>query len=106
MGGPAQKILQVSTQEEIIAAIEEAGDSPILILGGGTNVLVADSGFAGTVMRISNNSVQAEFDACSGATLFLFPIICAHACNELTDFMAIGTNILNWRGANSSWYST
>ena len=69
MGGPAQKILQVSTQEEIIAAIEEAGDSPILILGGGTNVLVSDSGFEGTVIRISNNSVQTEVDACSGATL-------------------------------------
>jgi UDP-N-acetylmuramate dehydrogenase len=69
VGGPAQKILQVSTQEEIIAAIEEAGDSPILILGGGTNVLVSDSGFEGTVIRISNNSVQAEVDACSGATL-------------------------------------
>ena len=67
VGGPAQKILQVSTQEEIIAAIEEAGDSPILILGGGTNVLVSDSGFEGTVIRISNNSVQAEVDACSGA---------------------------------------
>lgn len=69
VGGPAQKILQVSTQEEIIAAIEEAGDSPILILGAGTNVLVSDSGFEGTVIRISNNSVQAEVDACSGATL-------------------------------------
>lgn len=69
VGGPAQKILQVSTQEEIIAAIEEAGDSPILILGGGTNVLVSDSGFEGTVIRISNNSVQAEVDACSGAVL-------------------------------------
>ncbi|MEY3858496.1 MAG: hypothetical protein RL290_1090 [Actinomycetota bacterium] len=69
VGGPARKILQVSTQEEIIAAIEEAGDSPILILGGGTNVLVSDSGFEGTVIRISNNSVQAEVDACSGATL-------------------------------------
>jgi hypothetical protein len=62
VGGPARKILQVSTQEEIIAAIEEAGDSPILILGGGTNVLVSDSGFEGTVIRISNNSVQAEVD--------------------------------------------
>ncbi len=40
-----------------------------MILGGGTNVLVSDSGFEGTVIRISNNSVQAEVDACSGATL-------------------------------------
>jgi UDP-N-acetylmuramate dehydrogenase len=69
VGGPAKKIIQVSTQAEIIAAIEAAGDSPILILGGGTNVLVSDSGFEGTVIRISNNSVEAEVDACSGATL-------------------------------------
>jgi UDP-N-acetylmuramate dehydrogenase len=69
VGGPAQKIVQVATEAVIIAAIEEAGDSPVLIMGGGTNVLIADKGFAGTVIRISNNSVQAEVDACSGATL-------------------------------------
>ena len=69
VGGPASKIIQVSTEAEIITAIEAAGDSPILIMGGGTNVLIADKGFEGTVIRISNNSVQAEVDACSGATL-------------------------------------
>lgn len=69
VGGPANKVIQVSTESEIIAAIEEAGDSPLLIIGGGTNILVSDEGFAGTVIRISNNSVQAEVDACSGATL-------------------------------------
>ena len=69
VGGPASKIVQVSTEAQIIAAIEEAGDTPILIMGGGTNVLIADKGFDGTVIRISNNSVQAEVDACSGATL-------------------------------------
>jgi UDP-N-acetylmuramate dehydrogenase len=69
VGGPATKIVQVSTEAQIIAAIEEAGDTPILIIGGGTNVLIADKGFEGTVIRISNNSVQSEVDACSGATL-------------------------------------
>jgi UDP-N-acetylmuramate dehydrogenase len=69
VGGPATKIVHVSTEAQIIAAIEEAGDTPILIMGGGTNVLIADKGFNGTVIRISNNSVQAEVDACSGATL-------------------------------------
>jgi len=69
VGGPATKIVQVSTEAQIIAAIEEAGNTPILIMGGGTNVLIADKGFAGTVIRISNNSVQSEVDACSGATL-------------------------------------
>lgn len=69
VGGPAKRIVHVSTEAEIIAAIEAAGDSPILIMGGGTNVLVADSGFDGTVIHIANNSVESEVDACSGATL-------------------------------------
>jgi UDP-N-acetylmuramate dehydrogenase len=69
VGGPAKKFVEAHTEAEIIAAIEEAGDSPILIMGGGTNILVADSGFEGTVIHISNNSLKSEIDACSGATM-------------------------------------
>lgn len=69
VGGPAKKFVEVGTESEIIAAIEAAGDSPILIIGGGTNILVSDSGFEGTVIRITSHSMQSEFDACSGATL-------------------------------------
>ena len=69
VGGPAKNFVEVGTEAEIIAAIEAAGDTPILIIGGGTNILVADSGFEGTVIRITSHSMQAEFDACSGATL-------------------------------------
>ena len=69
VGGPAKQFVDVSSEAEIIAAIEAAGDSPILIMGGGTNILVSDSGFAGTVIHISNNSLKSEVDACSGATL-------------------------------------
>jgi UDP-N-acetylmuramate dehydrogenase len=69
VGGPAKKFVEVGTEAEIIAAIEAAGDSPILIIGGGTNILVADNGFEGTVIRITSHSMQSEIDACSGATL-------------------------------------
>jgi UDP-N-acetylmuramate dehydrogenase len=69
VGGPAKKFVEVGTESEIIAAIEAAGDSPILIIGGGTNILVADSGFEGTVIRITSHSMKSEVDACSGATL-------------------------------------
>ena len=69
VGGPAKNIVNVSTEEQIIAAIEEAGDSPILVIGGGSNVLVADTGFEGTVIHIANNQAESEVDACSGATL-------------------------------------
>ena len=69
VGGPAKKFVEVGTETEIIAAIEAAGDTPILIIGGGTNILVADTGFEGTVIRITSHSIQSEIDACSGATL-------------------------------------
>lgn len=69
VGGEATRFIEVSSEEEIVAAIESSEDSPILIIGGGTNILVADSGFAGTVIRLSNNKTESEIDACSGATL-------------------------------------
>jgi UDP-N-acetylmuramate dehydrogenase len=69
VGGPAKSIINVSTEAEIISAIEAAGDSPILIIGGGSNVLVSDQGFDGTVIHIANNQAESEVDACSGATL-------------------------------------
>ena len=69
VGGPAKKFVEVATESEIIAAIESAEDTPILIIGGGTNILVSDSGFEGTVIRINSHSMQSEVDACSGATL-------------------------------------
>lgn len=69
VGGPATNFVEVSTEAEIVSAIEGAGDSPILIMGGGTNMLVSDAGFNGTVIRISNTNIESEVDACSGATL-------------------------------------
>lgn len=72
VGGPANNFVRASNESEIIAAIEAAGDQPILILGSGSNVLVSDTGFPGTVIQISStsgNKMTAEIDACSGATL-------------------------------------
>lgn len=69
VGGPAEKFVTVANEREIIEAIEGAGSEPILILGSGSNVLISDTGFPGTVIHIANNQLTAEVDACSGATL-------------------------------------
>ncbi len=45
VGGPATNFVEVHNESEIIAALDAAGDSPVLILGGGTNVLGSDAGF-------------------------------------------------------------
>jgi UDP-N-acetylmuramate dehydrogenase len=71
VGGPAHEVITVSTEAEIIAAVEkaDAARSEILILGSGTNVLISDAGFAGTVIQIVDSHVESQVDACSGATL-------------------------------------
>lgn len=69
VGGPATNFVEAGTDSEIIAAIEAAGDQPILIMGGGTNLLISDKGFEGTVIHVTNQALKAEVDACSGATL-------------------------------------
>lgn len=71
VGGPAQEIVNASNESEIIAAVQAADEAgkPILILGSGTNVLVSDEGFKGVVIHVASSEVEAEVDACSGATL-------------------------------------
>ena len=69
VGGPATNFVEAGTDSEIIAAIEAAEDQPILIMGGGTNLLISDKGFEGTVIHVTNQALKAEVDACSGATL-------------------------------------
>jgi len=71
VGGPATKIIHVTTEAELIEAVTAADNSktPLLILGGGSNVLISDSGFAGTVIRVETTGNTYEIDACSGGTL-------------------------------------
>jgi UDP-N-acetylmuramate dehydrogenase len=56
IGGPAEHFLQVETEEELIAAVEMAhlGKMPFFLLGGGSNLVIADDGLRGLVIR--NNS--------------------------------------------------
>jgi UDP-N-acetylmuramate dehydrogenase len=53
VGGPAEFLVDVSTAEElrqVISAASAAG-APVTILGGGSNLLVADAGVKGVVIR-------------------------------------------------------
>lgn len=71
VGGPAAKIIHAKTEAELISAVKSADEAktPLLILGGGSNVLISDSGFAGTVIRVETTGNSFEIDACSGGTL-------------------------------------
>ena len=71
VGGPAQKLIRATTEAELISAIDEAdsNNQPLLILGGGSNVLVGDQGFQGTVVLVETRGNSYEIDACSGGLL-------------------------------------
>jgi UDP-N-acetylmuramate dehydrogenase len=55
LGGPARRLVTAETTEEVIEAarsVDAEGD-PLLVLGGGSNLVVSDEGFRGTVLRMA-----------------------------------------------------
>lgn len=55
LGGPATRLVTATTDDEVIAAVREAdaGGTPLLIIGGGSNLVIGDKGFDGTALRIA-----------------------------------------------------
>ena len=60
LGGPARGFVRAGTEEELIAAVRaaDASGEPVLILGGGSNLVVADEGFDGTVIQVATRGVS------------------------------------------------
>ncbi|WP_432929240.1 UDP-N-acetylmuramate dehydrogenase [Microbispora sp. CA-135349] len=60
-GGPARAFTQVETQDELVATVAEADreGEPVLVLGGGSNLVVSDDGFDGLVVRVATQGVDA-----------------------------------------------
>ncbi len=69
VGGPARRVVVARTEEELVASVRDADDrgEPVLILGQGSNVLVADSGFDGLVVVVATRGLVADVSACAGA---------------------------------------
>lgn len=72
IGGPARTYVRATTEQEIISALkaaDEAGDK-VLVVGGGSNLLIADEGFDGTVLHIASQGIEDIGNySCGGANL-------------------------------------
>jgi len=69
VGGAAKNLIFASNESEIITAVENASNEAILIVGAGSNLLISDKGFDGTVIVIKSTGSSLDQDACSGGTI-------------------------------------
>lgn len=71
VGGPAQRLVVARTERDLIETVTECDQRgiPVLVLGGGSNLLVADDGFPGTVVRVALTGLRAEVSSCGGAAV-------------------------------------
>jgi len=71
VGGPVGQYVTTSTEAELIEAVRTADEEgrPLLVLGGGSNLLVADEGFDGVVVRDLRTGIDVpDHSACAGVT--------------------------------------
>lgn len=61
VGGPARDFVRATTSSEVLDAVKTAGDE-LLVIGGGSNLVVADAGFDGTVVQVASDSIEIDGD--------------------------------------------
>jgi UDP-N-acetylmuramate dehydrogenase len=64
LGGPAARLIDATTDGEALAAVSAADTAgePVLVLGGGSNLVIADEGFAGAVVRMRTRGIELTAD--------------------------------------------
>jgi UDP-N-acetylmuramate dehydrogenase len=60
LGGPAGRFVRAANDADLIAAVRaaDAEGEPVLVLGGGSNLVVPDEGFPGVVVQVATAGVQ------------------------------------------------
>jgi UDP-N-acetylmuramate dehydrogenase len=72
VGGPAARMVVAETADELVDAVREVDDAgePLLLLGGGSNLVLPDAGFEGTVVKVGTRGVRVDSsDSCGGAAV-------------------------------------
>lgn len=62
LGGPAENLVEVQERGDVYRAVfdADAADIPALVLGGGSNLVVSDDGFDGTVIRVASRGITVR----------------------------------------------
>lgn len=87
IGGPAKFFVEAKNEEELLEALQYAKNNnlEVFILGGGSNVLISDSGFDGLVIRLRNTKYQIQNTIIEcGAGMAISEVVKLAAGNSLT----------------------
>lgn len=62
VGGPAARMVIAESTDELVDAVREVDDAeqPLLLMAGGSNLVISDDGFDGTVVVVANRGVRVE----------------------------------------------
>ena len=94
VGGPAARLVTAETTDEVVDAVREVDDAdePLLVVSGGSNLVVSDEGFAGTVVRVATQGIEVESaDACGGVAVRV-------AAGEVWDDVVVRAVAEGWSG--------
>ena len=71
IGGPARWFAEASSEDDVVEAATWARQhsAPLFVLGGGSNLLVADSGFDGLVLRIALLGIETTCEGTGQGTV-------------------------------------
>jgi UDP-N-acetylmuramate dehydrogenase len=60
LGGPADALAEPADEAALVSVVRDADDrgEPVLVLGGGSNVVIADEGFPGLVVRVAIRGIS------------------------------------------------
>ena len=62
VGGPPDGLVTVTTTEQLVSAVRLSAElqQPILVVGGGSNLVVSDAGFPGTAVIVRSRGIDAH----------------------------------------------
>jgi UDP-N-acetylmuramate dehydrogenase len=100
LGGPARAWVRAETEQDLVDAVRSCDDSgePVLVLAGGSNLVVADDGFPGTVVEVGTTGVAADDE---GADPTCGGVLVTVAAGESWDLFVAAAVDRGWVGVEA-----
>jgi UDP-N-acetylmuramate dehydrogenase len=81
LGGPPKAYVEAADEHELVAAVRDA-EPPVLVLAGGSNLVVADEGFPGTVVAVRSAGIARDGERLTVAAGEVWDDVVAYAVAE------------------------